>query len=68
MHSVRPVDSLLILASACIGRPTWAWLAAETDDLAEKERCLEAILELEPDAEWAQVALQGIRYRQVQMN
>ena len=39
----------------------WAWLAAETDDLAEKERCLEAILELEPDAEWARVALQDVR-------
>ena len=39
----------------------WAWLAADTDDLAEKERCLEAILELEPDAEWAQIALLGVR-------
>ena len=24
----------------------WAWLTADTDDLAEKERCLEAILAL----------------------
>jgi len=30
----------------------WAWLVAETDDMAEKRRCLGAIMELEPDAEW----------------
>ena len=46
----------------------WAWLAAETDDLAEKERCLEAIVDLEPDAEWAQIALQGVRQRRLRMN
>ena len=41
----------------------WAWLAAETDDLADKERCLEVILHLESDAEWARVALRGVRHR-----
>ena len=30
----------------------WAWLAAKTGNLAEKERCLEAILALDPDLEW----------------
>jgi hypothetical protein len=46
----------------------WAWLAAETDDVREKIRCLEAILALEPDLEWAQVALEGVRYRLVREN
>ena len=46
----------------------WAWLVKEMDDLTEKERCLEAILELEPDAEWAQVALLGVRQRQLRLN
>ena len=34
----------------------WAWLCAHTDDLDEKLRCLTAILELEPELEWAQSA------------
>jgi len=34
----------------------WAWLCANTNDLAEKQRCLEAILELEPGLEQVQVA------------
>ena len=46
----------------------WVRLAADTDDLADKERCLEAILELEPDAEWAQVALLGVRQRRLRWN
>ena len=46
----------------------WAWLAAETDDLAEKERCLEAIVDLEPDAEWARMALRDVKHRLSQMN
>jgi len=38
----------------------WAWLCASTDDLTEKQRCLGAILELEPDLEWMQlVSLEG---------
>jgi hypothetical protein len=37
----------------------WAWLAAETDDLAEKRRCLEAIMALD----WAQAALTGVWHR-----
>jgi hypothetical protein len=43
-------------------------LAAETDDLQKKVRCLKAIVALDPGLEWAQVALSGIRYRQAQMN
>ena len=35
----------------------WFWLAAHTDSLTEKRRCLEAILELEPDSEPANAAL-----------
>ncbi|HUT19493.1 MAG TPA: hypothetical protein VM366_10050, partial [Anaerolineae bacterium] len=31
----------------------WAWLAAETDELAEQKRCLEAIVALDPSVDWA---------------
>jgi hypothetical protein len=43
-------------------------LAAKTEDLAEKEMCLEALLALDPDFEWAQIALRNTRYWQVQAN
>ena len=46
----------------------WAWLAEELENLAEKVRCLEAIVALDPDLEWARTALQDMRYRQAQMN
>ena len=46
----------------------WAWLAAEADDLAEKERCLEAILAPEPHTEWAQMALLAVRQRRLRLN
>ena len=42
----------------------WFWLAAHTDDLDEKRRCLEAILGLDPNCEPANAALQGILLRQ----
>ena len=35
----------------------WAWLCASTGDPAEKCQCLEAILALDPDLEWARLAL-----------
>jgi hypothetical protein len=35
----------------------WAWLCAHTDDLDEKQRCLTAIFDLDPEPEWAQLAL-----------
>ena len=34
----------------------WKWLAAEADDLGEKRRCLEAILELDPGNEQMHMA------------
>lgn len=37
----------------------WAWLCANTDDLDEKRRCLEAILELAPDLEETRMALES---------
>ena len=40
----------------------WFWLAAQTDDLDEKRRCLEAILELAPDNEPAGAALRGLTH------
>ena len=41
----------------------WAWLAAETDDLAEKKRYLEAIMALDPTLDWAQTALTRMWYQ-----
>jgi len=41
----------------CLVIPAWLWLGAEADDLEEKRRCLEAILQLDPDNEPASVAL-----------
>ena len=35
----------------------WAWLAAETDNLAEQRCYLEAIVALDPTLDWTQVAL-----------
>ena len=46
----------------------WAWLCANTNDLDEKRRCLTAILKLQPDLDWAQLALRQVRFRQMQMN
>jgi len=40
-----------------------AWLAAQTDDLADKKRCLEAIVALDPTLEWAQAVLTRVWYR-----
>jgi hypothetical protein len=42
-HNLRRPRALVVAA--------WLWLAARTDDLDEKRRCLEAVLELEPDNE-----------------
>lgn len=41
----------------------WAWLAAQTDDLAEQKRCLEVIVALDPGLDWAQAALTRVWYR-----
>ena len=38
------------------------------DDLEEKMRYLEAIVALDPGLEWAQTAVEDIRYQQVRMN
>jgi hypothetical protein len=40
----------------------WAWSVAETDDLAEQKRCLEAIVALDPSLDWAQAALTRVWY------
>ena len=58
-HSLGP-DALQVRA--------WVWLAAETDDIAEKVRCLEVIVTLDPQLPWAQVALQAMRERLVREN
>ena len=36
----------------------WLWLAAQANALGEKRRCLEAVLELDPENEMARLALQ----------
>ncbi len=41
----------------------WAWLAAETESLAEQKRCLEAIVALDPSLDWAQATLTRVWYR-----
>jgi len=46
----------------------WAWLCANTHDLNEKQRCLETILRLNPDLEWAQLALRGVCLRNLRVN
>ena len=35
----------------------WLWLAVETDDLQKKRRCLNAVLQLDPENEPASLAL-----------
>ena len=53
-HSIGS-RSLQIRARAC--------LAAGTDDLGEKMRCVKAIVVLDPGLEWAQAALTRVWYR-----
>jgi hypothetical protein len=36
---------------------SWLWLAAETENLEEKRRCLDAVLLLDPENEPASLAL-----------
>ena len=43
----------------------WFWLAAQTSDLSEKRRCLEAILALEPGNQWARAAMEWVEGRMV---
>ena len=38
----------------------WSWLAAGTDDLEEKRRCLEEVLGLDPDNKSARIALLAV--------
>ena len=56
VHHLPGPRSLLVAA--------WGWLAAETDDLAEKQHCLEAILGLDPNNERAAMALLWVFQRQ----
>ena len=36
---------------------TWLWLAAKSQDVEDKRRCLNAVLELDPENEPASLAL-----------
>jgi hypothetical protein len=65
--SARLITRWLCCPRALVVR-AWVWLYSHTDDLEEKQRCLAAILELDPELEWAQLALQHMRHRQAQMN
>ena len=71
-NSLRTLSARLI--TRWLRRPqklvvrAWAWLCAHTDDPGEKARCLTAILELDPELEWAQLALRQVQQRQAQMN
>ena len=48
--------------SAALVVAAWLWLAAEADELEEKRRCLEAVLELDPDYTSALIALAALAY------
>lgn len=48
-HHLRHPRALAIRA--------WLWLAAESQDIEEKRRCLAAVLELDPENEPASLAL-----------
>lgn len=43
----------------------WLWLTAETDDLEEKRRCLEAVLELSPESQSARAGLALLHQREI---
>ena len=43
----------------------WLWLAAEADDIEEKRRCLEAVLELNPESQSVRAALALLYQRQI---
>ena len=70
---IRAIDSVRTLSARLITRHSvgpralqiraWAWLAAKTDDLAEKKCYLEAIMALDPSLDWAQAALTRVWYR-----
>jgi hypothetical protein len=59
--SARPITRRLRRPRALVVR-AWAWLAAQTNDLAEQVRCLEAIVGLGPSLDWAQAAVTGLWY------
>lgn len=43
----------------------WFWLAVEADDLDAKRRCLEAVLELNPESQAARAGLALLHQREV---
>ena len=67
LNQLRALSARLVTRYG-IGPPSlqiraWAWLAAQTDDLAEQMRCLEAIVALDPTLDWAQAVLTRVRYQ-----
>ena len=54
--SARAITRRLRQPRALVVR-AWFWLAAQTSDLTEKRRCLEAILALEPGNQWVKAAM-----------
>jgi len=43
----------------------WFWLAAESDDVEEERRCVEALPELDPEHQATQAGLVLLHHRQV---
>lgn len=43
----------------------WFWLAAEADAIEQKRRCLEAVLELNPESQSARAALALLHQREI---
>lgn len=60
VRHLRGPRSLLVAA--------WNWLAAEANDLVERQRCLEALLDLDPDNEQAAVALLWVLQQRIEVS
>ena len=66
---LRTVTARLIAHHLRRPRPlvihAWLWLAAETEDVEEKWRCLQAVLELNPEHQAARAASALLFQREV---
>jgi hypothetical protein len=50
-------------SSRVVSTRAWAWLASDAGDLADKVRCLQATVALDPALDWAHAALKDLQYR-----
>ena len=68
IDTLRTLRAKFIVQHLTSPRPlvirAWFWLAAEADDLEEKRRCLEQVLELNPESQSARAALALLHQRE----